>query len=253
MTEQTTWLQTYGWIIAAAIILAAAATPVIIKHFMTKKQSLPHEPDAITCIRKAIKEENDLIEQHRDALLAAVAISSRDVKLRSIDNRICAHWYASDGIQNAADAMMEAINAALSAGTDAEQIRASVVNPYMLPIRMRISRLRSELDKARSQHRATPGDEDLRAFLCLYPFLETDSVHDILQKASRNQQTIWRALETKEYVVLYEKLLTDMADVFDGEAAHVLDNENTTTQEAHAALAGIAEGIARLRKEYTRP
>ena len=253
MTEQTSWLQIYGWIVAAAVIIAAAAAPVILKHLMTKKQQFQQQTDAVTFLREAAKEENDLIAQHRSELAAAQCAAARGVKLRSIDNRICANWYAADGIQGIVDAMLEAISAALADGMTPDQIRAAVVNPYILPIRMRLSRLCTELDKARSNHPPTVGDEDLRAFLCLEPLLPTDSTHDILQKSSRNQQTIRRALNEEEYVLRYEQLLTAMTDVFDGEAAHVLDDDSTAKQDAHAALTAIAEAVALLRKTYTRP
>ena len=133
-------------------------------------------------------------------------------------------------------------------------MRAGVVNPYIIPIRVRLQGLRRALDEAQSDCWPIPDDADLRLFLELEPLRETDSASAILQKAAENQRIISRKLQLHGYNIQYEPLLTALLDVFDGEAAHALDESRAADRDACAeALKAIAEGVAGIRAKYTRP
>lgn len=195
-----------------------------------------------------------MLEQHRGELLTSLRTAAQRERLRSVDLRISACWFAGDGIQGVVDAMLDAICASLEVGENAAEIRESVVNPYVLPVRMRLQGLRRAMDEVRADCYPIPDDADLRVFLELAPIRPTDTSQAALQKAAGNRKLIEQCLMTHGYDVHYDQLLDALLAVFDGPDTHVFDDGKSPDAAAcAAALKRFAEDVKQLRIKYARP
>ena len=258
MTEQTNWLQTYGWAVAAAVILIAAALLIVIgKRHMANRQATtgkPYGTGKALLVLDCIEQENKMLEKHRGELLTSLRTAAQRERLRSVDLRISACWFAGDGIQGAADAMLDAISASLEAGGSAAEIRESVINPYVLPVRMRLQGLRRAMDEIRADCYPIPDDADLRLFLELAPIYPIDTTQAALQKAADNRRLIEQCLMTHGYDVHYDQLLDALLMVFDGPESHAFDEgEASDAVACTEALERFAEDVKQLRIKYARP
>lgn len=258
MTEQTNWLQTYGWAAAAAIMLIVAALLIVIgKRRMANRQTTAGKMNGTgnaLLVLDCIEQENKMLEQHRRELLTSLRTAAQRERLRSVDLRISACWFAGDGIQGVVDAMLDAIGASLEAGEEAAEICESVINPYVLPVRMRLQGLRCAMDEVRADCYPIPDDADLRLFLELAPIRPTDTTQAALQKAAGNRKLIEQCLMTHGYDVHYDRLLDALLAVFDGPDSHAFDDGKSPDAAACAAVLNcFAEDVRQLRIKYARP